>query len=625
MIVRIVSAALVAAAVAAPVSLASSLPIRTERVSAAADGATADGASADPVLSTTGRILAFDTKATNLTPFDTNGPVSDIVNLDLATNARRLVSAGGNGPSYTPTISANGQRVVFTSDASNLVPGDTNGFTDIFLRDGGQPIIRLTTVGATQADGPSFQPELSADGQTLVFSSSASNLVPGDTNGQPDVFVQNLRNGVITRISVSSSKQQANGRSTQPAISADGRFVSYASGATNLVKHDTNGVADVFVTDLVTHRTERVSLSSSGKQQNRAVTSPFTQISDISGDGRFITFDSDATNLYPADTNRHTDIFLHDRQLGTTTLISASSFNVEGNNDSFAPRMTPNGHFVTFQSFATNLAPGGGPREDIFLRDTRENTTSLVNVTADGSPRGPELVPQLLQRPAISSNGKIAAFSSTVANLTPGDTNGAEDVFVRLMEPPVGRIVNGPRTAAGRVKLTVTADDPLARTFVCQIDLKTPFKCGPDINVKHNSGRDLKIRAGGLGTLFSAPLTVPISNDRRAPTVTIHQPAGSKVRVLTGRAKDSSGIQSVLVSVVTYVKGTTCRYLATPTKYKKLPCFQFARATFLRASGKRSWAFKLPHSIKGPLVVQARAIDNVGNISKAKVLSTTVG
>jgi Tol biopolymer transport system component len=612
---------LIALVLAAP-SGATSLPSRTLRVSVPPDGGVADGASTNPVLSATGRVLAFDSTATNLGSDDPNGPTRDVVAIDLATNERRLVSAGGDGDSSSPTVSKDGQRVAFVSSATNLVPGDTNGQPDVFLRDGRGPIVRLSVAaGGAEANGASLQPDLSADGRYVVFTSTASNLVPDDTNDKADLFVRDLATNTISRVSISSSGEQGNGRSSGPSISADGSTVAFESAASNLVPKDNNGVSDVFVRSLRTKKTERVSVNSDERQQDKSVAPPFTQIADVSKDGRYVVFDSDATNLYAQDTNKHTDVFLRDRKSGTTTLISASSVNVQGNNDSFAPRMTPDGRFVSFQSFATNLAAGDGPREDIFLRDLQQGTTTVVNVTADGSPREGELVPQLLQRPAISNDGTFAAFSSTVPNLTDGDANAAEDVFVRLLDPPVGRVVSKPKPDhAGVVR--VTADDPLARNFVCQVDLQQPFLCGASINLPAHAGAVLKVRAGGPGMLFdSTVMRVSLTNDHAPPSVRITIPKGHRISVLRGRASDtSSGVGRVEVAFV-YLTKSGCRYLNTRTTFKKGSCLSQHKVV---ATGTRRWHLRLPKAVRGPYALYARAVDRAGNASKLKVLKGVV-
>lgn len=508
-------AALVSAAIA-PLAVASSvgatvLPTRTLLASTPPTGGPADGASQNPVLSTTGRVIAFDTTATNLGLLDVNGPVRDVFASDVVSGERRLVSApkpevGADGPSSNPVMSRDGQRVVFVSEATNLSPDDSNRVADIFVRDGRGPIERVTVgLGDTAPDGPSSQPDVSADGRFVVFTSAATNLVPNDTNGQTDVFLRDLAARFTVRVSVSSAGAQANGPSDTPSISANARVISFASHASDLVRGDTNAVADVFVRVPVSRRTERVSVSSRGNQQNRAVVAPFTQVSDLSRDGRVVVFESDASNLVRPDTNRHTDVFRHDRRTGRTTLISVDSLGFQGNNDSFAPTITPSARYVSFQSFSTNLARGGGPREDIFLRDLLHGTTSVVNVPANGGKRAPELVTQLLQRPSISNNGQIAAFSSTAPNLTTGDTNEGQDVFVRLLAAPQGRTTRAARPGR-RPVIYLGADDRLATDFVCRVEDLAPFACRAGA-VRLPGGlspglHTVRARAGGPGMLY---------------------------------------------------------------------------------------------------------------------------
>ena len=190
------------------------------------------------------------------------------------------------------------------------------------------------------------------------------------------------------------------GPSYAPAIAADARAISFASAATNLVGGDTNRVPDVFVRVPSTKRTERVSVSSSERQQNRAVAAPFTQVSDISRDGRYVVFESDATNLVRPDANRRTDVFRRDRRTGRTRLVSVDSLRLPGQQRQLrARRSPPAGRFISFQSFATNLAPGGGPREDIFVRDLSNRTTSVVNVPGPRRPARPRARPAAAAAP----------------------------------------------------------------------------------------------------------------------------------------------------------------------------------------------------------------------------------
>jgi Tol biopolymer transport system component len=483
---------------------------RTVLLSAAPGGAPADGDSADPVLSDSGRVVAFDSTATNLVAGDADGAVRDVFAFDLPTGLRRLVSTtadGGpaNGPSSSPALSDDGGTVAFVSQASNLVAGDTNGVADVFVRDGDGPPLRVSvSTGGEQANGPSSQPDLSYDGRYVVFTSSASNLVPGDTNGAPDVFLRDLDGGTTTRLSVSTAGAQGNGRSSSPAISGDASAVAFASAASNLVPGDRNGVADVFVRRVAGHKTVRASVSSAGREQDRAVAAPFTATPDISDDGAIVVFESDARNLTGADTNLHTDVFRRDLVQGSTTLVSAGSRDVQGNNDSFAPAMTPDGRELAFESFATNLAPGDAPREDVFVRDMVHGTTAVGSVPDGGGLRAPETVPQLLQRPSLSGDGRLLAFVSTAPNLAPGGTGGHVQIFLRRLDPPDGRLAGTVRRRGSRLVVPRAADDPRATAWVCRIDQRLPFPCGPAIALPRGlrPGRHLlRARAGGPGML----------------------------------------------------------------------------------------------------------------------------
>ncbi len=224
-------------------------------------------------------------------------------------------SAGiqGNHHAYRrPSISGDGRWVAFDSYADNLVPGDTNGELDIFLRDrdrGKTARVSIDSAG-NQGDSFSHMPSISSDGNCIAFGSDAGNLVPGDTNYLMDVFVHDRQTAQTTRVSVDSAGLQANWPSYYPSISADGRCVAFRSSAYNLVPGDTNGVVDTFVHDLQTGQTTRVSVDSAGNQAN----DHSFWLCSMSMDGHHVAFLSDATNLVPGDTNHAMDVFVHDRQ-----------------------------------------------------------------------------------------------------------------------------------------------------------------------------------------------------------------------------------------------------------------------------------------------------------------------
>jgi Periplasmic component of the Tol biopolymer transport system len=252
------------------------------------------------------------------------------------------------------------------------VPGDTNGTWDIFVRDwwaGTTTRVNVSSDGGQQADDFSFGAAISADGRYVVFGSVASNLVPGDTNGTYDIFVRDLSTGTTSRADVSSDGTQANGGfyNYTVAISADGRYVAFGSVASNLVPDDTNGRQDIFVRDRWAGTTSRVSLASDGSQANG-----HSMSTAISGDGRWVAFGALASNLVPGDTNGSQDIFLRDRWAGSTSRVSVASDGTQANGASFGPAVSNNrGPVVAFGSVASNLVPDDtNNTADTFVRST---------------------------------------------------------------------------------------------------------------------------------------------------------------------------------------------------------------------------------------------------------------
>ena len=218
-------------------------------------GAQADLDSFTPMLSANGRFVAYTSFSDNLILGDLNEG-SDVFVRDLQANTTERVSEytghyEGEGDSLRPSISADGRYVAFDSDDWNLVWGDTNDDFDVFVNDRATTAtIRLSIDDSgTQSNGASNRPSISADGRYVAFYSEASNLVPGDTNGATDVFVHDQRSGATKRISVGSSGAEANGDSVRPALSANGRLAVFESDATNLVPGDTNGFTDIFLND----------------------------------------------------------------------------------------------------------------------------------------------------------------------------------------------------------------------------------------------------------------------------------------------------------------------------------------------------------------------------------------
>jgi Tol biopolymer transport system component len=426
------------------------------------------------VISDDGSSVVFDSRNANLAP-DRNGRVRDVFVRAVATGDTRLISAppsgGANGGSFGGALSSDGFIVAFESTASNLAAGDSNRRRDVFVRPGVAPVVLISRgLDGAPANGESGEADLSASGRMLVFSSTASNLVGGDGNRVRDIFVCDLLNGVITRVSQSADGTGGNAGSRAPAISPDGRYVSFYSSADNLVRGDRNDLPDVFLADVQTGRVRRVSVSSSERAQNDAVEPPYFQVSDVSRGGRYVVFDSDATNLVRHDRRGHTDVFVRDTRRGRTARVSRAR-RAEANSDSVYPRITPSGRFVSFESFANNLFPTDAPGADSFLFDRTLELTTLLDVPSSGRVRRPPHGKQLLQRPSLSADGNVAAFTS-FARLVADDRDRAEDTYVRRTAPAVARV----RVRRGRYR--ITADDPRARAFLCRLGKLQGF-CNP--------------------------------------------------------------------------------------------------------------------------------------------------
>ncbi len=400
----------------------------TMRASVASDAAQGNASSGVPSLSDDGRYVAFDSSASNLTAGDING-VRDIFVHDRLTGETMRVSADstgaqGNGASYLCSISADGRHVAFYSDASNLVSGDTNGSGDIFVRDRqtGQTTRVSVASDGTEGSGLTQLPAISADGRFVAFASSAASLATGDTNGTTDIFVRDLQAGQTTRVSVASDGAQSNGPGGSSAISADGRYVAFSSDATNLVGDDTNGTGDVFVHDRQTGQTTRISVDSTGAQAGGV-----SSIPSISADGRYVAFHSDAANLVTDDTNGTSDIFVHDRQTGQTVRVSVASDGTQGDQWVETLDISADGRYVALASAAGNLAPGDiNGITDIFVHDLQTGGTVLVSLAFDGTQQD-----RWASYPSISADGRYVAFLSNSTNLVPNDTNEMNDVFVR--------------------------------------------------------------------------------------------------------------------------------------------------------------------------------------------------
>jgi Tol biopolymer transport system component len=425
------------------------------RVSVASDGAQGNVISKTPSISADGRFVAFASGASNLVEGDDNifpacfdGNCGDVFVHDLYTGETTLVSVAsdgtqGNSGSDTPSISANGRYVAFHSGASNLVAGDTNdacysyghGYlncSDVFVhdRETGETTRVSVASDGTQANNYSTEPFISADGRYVAFTSRATNLVEGDTTSEcglapsydncPDIFVHDRVTGQTTRVSVASDGAAANGDSFAPFISANGRFVAFTSRATNLAAGCTDGwVWQVFVHDRLTRETTRV------PPQGEDAACFEGSGAAISSDGGSVAF----TSLY--------GVLVYDRHTSVTTLASVASDGTPGSGLSGRASISADGRFVAFESAATNLVPGDNNADcgswyptywqcpEVFVHDRHTGETVRVALSVYGSEAN-----HGSSEASISADGRFVAFFSLASNLVPGDTNETGDIFV---------------------------------------------------------------------------------------------------------------------------------------------------------------------------------------------------
>jgi Tol biopolymer transport system component len=386
------------------------------------------------LLSPDGRYVVFQSSASNLVAGDFNGR-QDIFRHDLATATTELVSVAltgnsGNGIAVQPDVSQDGRYVVWSTDASNLVTGDTNGTWDVFLRDmvaGTTTLLsrdHLGNLASARSDGPRITP----DGRYVVFESDAD-LVPADSNGLKDVYRLDRQTSQLTLVSVTAAGVQGDGWSYHGAISHDGRRIVFTSGATTLVAGDTNNQVDMFLKDLVTGTLTRVNVSSTGVQANNESTWP-----SISGNGEVVTFCSAASNLIPVDTSGNWDLFAYDVATATTTRLNVQPNGLQANSYVRSPTgLSFDGSLVVFASLSTNLVAGDtNGKQDIFLRDRAAGVTSRVSLdTTGGEPDGDSFVPHM------TPDGRVVTYTSDASDLVAGDSNGRRDIFAANLDPTI--------------------------------------------------------------------------------------------------------------------------------------------------------------------------------------------
>jgi Tol biopolymer transport system component len=403
-----------------------------ERISVSSAEVEANGDSFSPRydgVSADGRFVVFESDATNLVAADGNG-LRDVFLRDrhLGTTIRVSEALGGGdaaGQSNYPSISEDGRWIAFTSEAPDLVIGDTNGFQDVFVFDRQSGQISRVSMGwgGSEGNGDSRTPSISGDGRYVAFRSNATNLLPGSMESSKHIYVCDRQTGENELASVSWTGGEEDKGSWYPHISADGRHVAFVSSSTNLVAFDENGVNDAFMRDLDLGVTSMIGVNIDGEDGN-GNSGGF----GISANGRYAGFFSNATDLLPPDEdiNAAQDAFVRDFDLGVTQRVSVSSSVEEANDDSGPAILDGSGRFAAFHSEASNLVDGdNNVATDVFGHDRSTGITTLLtiteaNVQSDGNSNDPTL----------SADGCFVVFNSVATNLVPDDTNNSQDVFI---------------------------------------------------------------------------------------------------------------------------------------------------------------------------------------------------
>jgi Tol biopolymer transport system component len=367
-------------------------------------------------------------------------------------------------PRGIPALSADGRYVAFCSEATNLVPNDTNNADDVFVHD---LLTRQTTrvsvaTGGTQGNGYSCFPFMSADGRFVVFVSSASNLTEGDISFYGDIFIHDRSAGQTSLISKTPYGCRGNNSSTSPSISADGRYVAFQSDANNLIGtyicpnpsdpchcvcvedcSDTSNTSDIFIHDRLTGKT-------------KMITSWYGEVGQpvISGNGRYVAFLTEESLAWE-DTNNYPDVYVYDQQTENVRLGSISWYGSATNLNSKDPSLSYDGRYLAFTSAASNLIPGGDTNSnfDVFVRDFQAGNTARVSIASDG-----EEGYTSSWQPAISADGRFVTFISRAENLAPGDNNNRDDIFVHDRDADMDAIFDEPG-AVSTTRLSVSADN----------------------------------------------------------------------------------------------------------------------------------------------------------------------
>jgi Tol biopolymer transport system component len=398
----------------------------------------------DEAVSGDGRFVVFSTYASNVLPGLPVGEQTGIYVRDrlLGTTGQVDLGIGGaqpNGAGAEGAISADGRYVAFFSSATNLVPGDTNASPDVFIRD---RWLAKTTRASVAWDGSQSNPlggpyffqalSLSDDGQVVAFLSEATNLVPNDTNGFADIFVRDLRAGTTERVNLSSTGAQLIGRTGEGfSLSGDGRFIAFSTVAYGVMPDESSYPSSVYLRDRLTGQLERISRGPGG-------TAIDGWYASMSADGRYVAFQSTGRSTPTGSSVTAAGVRVYDRVPGASTLVSVSSSGAPANQQIRDFSISADGRFVGFSTTADNLVPVdlGNLREDVFLHDRQTRQTSLVSAPATGLHAN-----RWSKSPSLSGDGRFVAFLSAASNLVPGVPIDNVHVYLRDMSGPVAPLI----------------------------------------------------------------------------------------------------------------------------------------------------------------------------------------
>jgi uncharacterized repeat protein (TIGR01451 family) len=469
-VLTLAAAAATAVALAAPATALAS-PGITSAVSVSSAGVIGNDASSHPDMTPDARFVSFASSASNLVPGDTNG-VGDVFVRDRRSGATERVSVGakgaqGDGDSNVlgigtdSAISDDGRYVAFKSEATNLVRGDRNANTDVFVRDrvaGTTERVSVDNAGRELAGGGD-QPAISPDGRYVAFVT-----LDLDSNFSPDVYLRDRLAGTTTRISVAAGGGETTNTSESPAVAIglSGPLVAFTSTSDGIVAGDDDGRSDVFVRDVAAGTTERVSVNSD-EQPGTGGVGNGARGPSISNGGRFVAFSSDAANFTPvAQTGPFMDVFVRDRQAGTTVLASPSTTGGEADSSSEGASISAGGGFVSFASFASNLvAQSGGESliQDTYVRDLAAATTERTSVATNGDNATFSGFDTHVGTGPVSADGLVSLMVTNADNLQAGDDNSNQDVFARDRRPGTDlalTMTDAPDPVAARGNVTYT-------------------------------------------------------------------------------------------------------------------------------------------------------------------------